>query len=78
VGAEPVFLILTSNVVGLVITADWISSFSNLVKTPTSPEAQKATAIAITIATATNITVATTGLIPDFFLPFTRYQRYIQ
>ena len=47
-----------------VATADLISSFSNLVNTPTKPEAQNATAIAMTIATATRITVATTGFIP--------------
>jgi hypothetical protein len=35
------------------------------VNIPTSPDAQNATAIAITIATATRITVATTGLIPN-------------
>jgi hypothetical protein len=39
------------------------------VNIPTSPDAQNATAIAITIATATRITVATTGLIPNLPLP---------
>ena len=45
-----------------------ISTFSNLVNIPTSPVAQNATAMAMTMAMATRITVATTGLIPDLLL----------
>ena len=66
VGDDPVFFTCNVTSVALVAYAATISIFSNLVNTPTSPVAQKATAMAITMAIATRITVAITGLMPAF------------
>jgi len=66
VSEDPVFLTISTTLPPPVLSqyAAVISIFSNLVNTPTSPEAQNATAMAITMATATSMTVAITGFIP--------------